>query len=149
MTITGTWSYSGDPSVSTRDALRFRIGDTSDSAPLLGDAELDFLLVEYDDEVGNAAVAAVRRLLMQWARFPMSKSVDGLSISYGDLVSRYTSLLEQLKAEAQTSEQDLPTPWAPLTMDEKREFDLSDETGDPYDAPYFTLWMDDFPGNNP
>ena len=38
-----TWSYSGDPASSDRDAIRFYIGDTDTTLQLLQDEDIDFL----------------------------------------------------------------------------------------------------------
>lgn len=42
-----SWSYSGDPSTSPIDALRFLISDTDESNPIMQDEELQFLIAEY------------------------------------------------------------------------------------------------------
>jgi len=42
-----SWSYSGDPSTSPIDALRFLISDTDESSPIMQDEELQFLITEY------------------------------------------------------------------------------------------------------
>ena len=44
-----TWSYSGDPSESEIDALRFQLSDTDASNPIFTDEELQFLLDEYGE----------------------------------------------------------------------------------------------------
>lgn len=38
------WTYSGDPSKSPLDAVRFLIGDTDENDPLLNDAEIQYTL---------------------------------------------------------------------------------------------------------
>ena len=42
-----SWSYSGNPSSSDLDALRFLIGDTDENAPIMQDEELQYLITEY------------------------------------------------------------------------------------------------------
>lgn len=42
-----SWSYSGNPQSSLRDELRFLIGDTDESEPIMQDEELDFLITKY------------------------------------------------------------------------------------------------------
>lgn len=40
------FNYSGDPSSSPTDYLRFILGDTSPESPILQDAELEFIIAE-------------------------------------------------------------------------------------------------------
>ena len=61
------WSYSGDPSSSDRDALRFLIGDTDTSDQQLVNEELDYLLTEHG-AVGPAGIAACRAMIGKYAR---------------------------------------------------------------------------------
>lgn len=42
-----SWSYSGNPANSQLDELRFTIGDTSISDPIMQDEELEYLITEY------------------------------------------------------------------------------------------------------
>ena len=44
-----TWSYSGDPSETEKDALRFKLSDTDKANPIFSDEELQYLLDEYGD----------------------------------------------------------------------------------------------------
>ena len=39
-----TWSYSGDPSASDKDAVRFLVGDTDPEDPLVQDAEIVYAI---------------------------------------------------------------------------------------------------------
>lgn len=41
-----SWTYSGDPSKSQKDAARFAIGDTDSAKPLLQDEEITYLINE-------------------------------------------------------------------------------------------------------
>ena len=53
-------SYSGDPSSSPRDEVRFLIGDTTPDDPLLSDPELDALLLLHPSPLSAASEAARR-----------------------------------------------------------------------------------------
>lgn len=41
-----SWSYSGEPSSSVKDAVRFNLQDTDESAPLLEDAEILYAIAK-------------------------------------------------------------------------------------------------------
>ena len=44
-----TWNYSGDPSLSSRDAVRFLIGDTDPNDPLVTDEEIAYALGRFTE----------------------------------------------------------------------------------------------------
>ena len=52
------WTYSGDPATTSRDAVRFYVGDTDTNDQLLQDAEIDFLLTQKPKPLAAAAQAA-------------------------------------------------------------------------------------------
>lgn len=99
-----TWTYSGNPSSSDRDEVRFLLGDTDTSDQLISDEELDYLLtVHPDDGAGysnyEAAAAAARQIAARFTR-QIDKSVGSLSISYGSRAQQFRDLADMLKEEA-------------------------------------------------
>lgn len=76
------WSYSGDPSLRDLDWVRFNIGDTDPTQPILSDAEIESLLVEEGSKWWAAAVACEMGAATFTAKAVASKSVGDLSISY-------------------------------------------------------------------
>jgi len=95
-----TWTYSADPTSSTKDAVRFLIGDTDDTNPIIQDEEIYFNLGEVGQNIYRAASNTCYNLA---ARFTgeaqsTSKSVGGLSISksLGDRAQRYERLAKDL-----------------------------------------------------
>lgn len=44
--IVGHWSYTGNPTSSTRDAVRWLVGDTDDTEPLCSDEEIDYAVAQ-------------------------------------------------------------------------------------------------------
>lgn len=63
------WSYSGDPSTSDRDAVRFHMQDTDEDDPLYQDEELEYLLMEHGNPI-SAAIEGLERLLVRYSRNP-------------------------------------------------------------------------------
>ncbi len=51
------FTYSGDPSSSDRDYIRFAIGDTNSNTPILQDAEIDYVVNTYSTNSSRLAVA--------------------------------------------------------------------------------------------
>jgi hypothetical protein len=127
-----SWSYSGSPGSSLKDAVRFYIGDTNSAKPLFSDEEILFLLVEFSDDPLSAAAAAAEALAASFSR-TTTKSIGSLSLSQGEMTRNYSELAEALwlraggrkyplhdlysgglsKAEKETrdAEEDLPRPF--------------------------------------
>jgi hypothetical protein len=98
----GTFSYSGDPSASDVDAVRFLIGDVDASAFFLSDAEINFTLLEYFDHSWNrpnllaAAGACAESIAAQLSR-EVSYSADGVSVSGDTLAAKYFTVAEKIR----------------------------------------------------
>ena len=93
-------TYSGDPQLSDRDAVRMYIGDTDSDSWQLTDPEIDYLLTTFGSPLFAAAQAA-RNIASKYAR-KVTKRVGDLSISYGDLQKNYLDLAAELEARAST-----------------------------------------------
>lgn len=77
-----TWSYSGDPGASLRDAVRFLIGDTDGTRQLLGDDEIDWLASTQGSQYVAAAFGC-EMIADKISGSASSKSVGDLSIDFG------------------------------------------------------------------
>jgi hypothetical protein len=77
-----TFTYSNDPSTSTRNKVRFLINDVDSADPLFNDAELDYLIAEWVD-VYETCRAACETLVARFSRLAdsTSKSVGDISVS--------------------------------------------------------------------
>ncbi len=84
------FNYSGDPSNSNLDAVRFLIGDTTSPGDLQ-DAEIIYLVAAYAT-VGLAALAATRTLVSKFAT-TVDKSVGDLKISASQKFKHYLALI--------------------------------------------------------
>lgn len=102
---TGTFTYSGDPTTSDADAVRFLIGDTNAGAYFLNDAEIQFLLTRsatMDSSAGGqpsvmvAAGAAAEAIAAQLSR-EVSYSADGVSVSADTLANKFYELAEKIR----------------------------------------------------
>lgn len=96
-----SWSYSGNPSYSKRDQVRFYMQDTDPSLQLLQDEEIDFLLTEWElAEDAPLFIAALGCEIVagKFAR-EIDVSADGVSVSTGQLQQRYRDLAASLRAQ--------------------------------------------------
>jgi hypothetical protein len=78
-----TFTYSGDPTTSTRNKVRFLINDTVTADALFSDEELDYLITEWGTNVYEICRAACETLVSRFSRLAdsTSKSVGDISVS--------------------------------------------------------------------
>jgi hypothetical protein len=95
------FTYSGDPSSSDLDQVRFLVQDTDPGTPLLSDEEITFLIGKwfplYDSLTYVAAVcaAAISRRFVSL----VNVSADGVSVDVEALAQRFRDLAVELRAE--------------------------------------------------
>lgn len=104
-----TWSYTGNPADSEKDAVRFLIGDTDTTDQLLSDEEINYVITEAGDSRYQAAHDAAYAIASKFSRMAQSKSVGDLSISYADRAQAYFALANELLELG--ARRDVPTPW--------------------------------------
>jgi hypothetical protein len=87
-----TFTYSGDPTTSLRNRVRFLINDTDTNDALFSDEELDYLISEWGTNVYEICRAACETLVSRFSRLAdsTSKSVGDISVS-----ESYTSKSKQ------------------------------------------------------
>lgn len=106
-----SWSYSGDPSSSTRDLVRFLLRDTDTTDQLFSNEELDYLVTTWANGY-EAARNGAEILASKFTRqADLSKSVGDLSLSesYGGRAQEYRDLAMSLAEQRQRL---IPaTPW--------------------------------------
>jgi len=101
------WTYTGDPTTSPKDEVRFLIGDTDPAAPELQDAEIIYNIIivygslENAPPIGNFLPAAYSadQLAADNAR-QADKSVGDLHITYSNRFKQFQMLAQRLRARA-------------------------------------------------
>lgn len=95
--IGGTWTYSGDPSASTKDAVRHYIGDTNNQSQVFSDEEILFQI----GEEGSARLAAAALAEMIAASGDLvDKKIGDLSISRSQQSAEMKALAKSLRGRA-------------------------------------------------
>lgn len=130
------WTYSGDPSSSDRDQVRFIIQDTDSDDQLLQDEELDYLLTE-EGNVTSASIRAAEILMAKFSRM-CDEKVGQVSVSYSQKAEQYKRLVDQLKRRAAIKN---VTPFAGGISESQKE---TEERDSDRVNPSFTMEMDDF-----
>jgi hypothetical protein len=91
-----TWTYSGNPSASDLDKVRFLSGDTDSTNPIATNEEITFLLVEWDNDCYYAAASVCDYGANKAAaKADYSKSVGDLT-----LATQYKQQAEALHARS-------------------------------------------------
>jgi hypothetical protein len=90
-----TWTYSGSPTVDSRDEVRFLIQDTDTTDQLFSDEEIDYVM-SVNGTGTAAALSLARRLLTKFARF-VDTSVGAVSESASQRVAQYQALIGDLE----------------------------------------------------
>lgn len=101
-----SFSYSGDPASSDLDEVRYRLGDTDSTNPLLTDEEIQFQIDTWKDKYDSntwAAAECAETLVARFAR-EISYSADGVSVGGQELQDKYTALAGTLRAQYQRSQ---------------------------------------------
>jgi hypothetical protein len=109
-----TFTYSGDPSTTLRNKVRFLLNDTLVTDPLFTDEELDYLITEWGTDVYEICRAGAEVLASKFTRLADSshKTVGDLSISlnYGKKAAEYRELAASFLNRRMRKSP--PSPWA-------------------------------------
>ena len=92
------WSYSGDPSKSDLDKVRFLVRDTNPKDQLLQDAEINFLIQE-EGSADKAAIKSAENIAMFFAR-KCDESVGKVSRSFSQKHDQYLKMAKALRRSA-------------------------------------------------
>lgn len=133
-TTSATWSYTGNPTNSLRDACRFVIGDTDANNQLLTDQEVDWLLVQWENNIYTAGAEACVAISGKFtAKADYSRSVGDMSIStqYQAQANNYLTRADHLREQADKYGQPVP-------------FFYSDTSGNVFGPSNFGVGMDKF-----
>ena len=132
-----TWTYSGNPSSSAVDAIRFLIGDTDSTDPLLSNEEISWVNLEQTGsatstaDLYTSAYYACQAIGAKLSRLA-DKSIGDLSVSLSQKAVAFRELAKDLQAHA--NRQSAPIPYAGGLTYSDKEIDTEN-----YDSvrPYF------------
>lgn len=91
-----SFTYSGDPSASEIDALRFTLADTDSASPIFQDEELQYLIDEYGDNPDKLEYYAFSAAATQFAR-TVKRSLGPQSEDPSGRLSYYRSKADDAK----------------------------------------------------
>jgi hypothetical protein len=94
-----SWTYSGNPSQSNKDAIRFLVGDTDVLDPLATDEEIEWALT-LKSNIYNAASLIASGIATNLARLKISVKIGPISEEYGDRAKFYAARAKELNEMA-------------------------------------------------
>ena len=96
-----SWTYTGDPSASNGDAIRYLVGDTDVSDQLVSDEEIAFSLAQ-EPGIYFAAATVADAIAAKFAR-QVEKAVGSLRLGGQQKHQHYLDLASRLRRKARTS----------------------------------------------
>jgi len=111
-----SYTYTGDPTTSPKDEVRFLSGDVDMQNPELTDAEVIYCICQVYGSMANApamgnylpAAYAADNIASKYARMS-DKSVGDLHISYSNRFQQFQQMAQRLRARATNA---IIPPWA-------------------------------------
>jgi len=93
-----TWRYSGDPSSSEKDEVRYLVGDTNEDEPFATDEEITYALAQERDV--NGAVARVAESIYAMLAREVDVKVGPLSVSLEKQAEHFKNLAATFRAKS-------------------------------------------------
>jgi hypothetical protein len=94
-----SWTYSGDPSSSPKDAVRFEIPDTEEASPLLQDEEIEYALTQEGESVLAAAAHCCEQLARKLS-LQADTAIGSVKANYKDAAKNMAARAEDLRKRA-------------------------------------------------
>ena len=94
-----SWSYTGDPTSSSKDTVRFLVGDTVSTAPRISDEEIAFNISLAPSSIYLAAAYSADGIAARSAS-SVDKSVGDLKLSYSQQATAFRELANNLRRRA-------------------------------------------------
>lgn len=132
------WSYSGDPSDSSEDAVHFLIGDTDPNCPLVKDAEITWALNQNGGNIYLAALEVIEAAIRRFSRTPNIK-VGDVQKNGSEIVTNLRTAKRDLQNRAMAGVEPF---FGGLSKSGKR--DLESQPDDV--QPSFRIGQDEHPG---
>jgi len=94
-----SWNYSGDPSKSNKDAVRFHLGDTDNNHEQVNDEEIEYSLDQNSASISSTVLSLAIALRNKYAPY-VNEKTDRVSIEYGKMYEHFKDLVIRLKKDS-------------------------------------------------
>lgn len=93
-----TWTYSGNPNKSKKDAIRHKLSLTDENHQLKTDEEIEYELSQENDNINQAAANIARSLAAHYAKKARRES-GPIEQDYRDMTERYMKIAKDLEGQ--------------------------------------------------
>lgn len=137
------WNYSGNPAASDLDQVRFLVGDTDSTDPLVQDAEITFA-IDAQATLELAAAMVLRALAAKFSRQASWRVGDVAATNVAAVAKAFKDRADELDPEGVTlGDSNLAAPsFGGLTISEKETLDADEDAV----QPIFKKGLNDIPG---
>lgn len=135
-----TWTYSGNPALSSSDQVRFELGDTDINDQQLQDEEIAYLLAQHIDP-WIAAAGGCDALARKYSR-QAQKTVGKISIAANQRAAAYRQRAQELRQQSFRTNGLPGIGMGGTSFSEKQAFGANPDTI----QPNFSIGMDDTTG---
>lgn len=90
-----SWSYSGNPALNSKDAIRYLIGDTDSTEPLTTDEEIAWALTQ-NSNIYAAASTVASAISTYFARLAISEEIGPIKVQYTGRTEAYALKAKEL-----------------------------------------------------
>jgi hypothetical protein len=94
-----SWTYSGDPSKTLKDAVRFTVADTKSDDGYVTDEEINWALSQCGQSVPTASALVARALSTQFATMS-DEEIGPLKFKYAERSKNYALVADRLEGDA-------------------------------------------------
>ena len=101
-----SWSYSGDPSESALDAVRFTIADTKSEDAYVTDEEIAWALSQTGQNISAASAIIARALSAQFSTLS-DEEIGPLKFKYAERAKNYEKIATRLESQSASSQVNL------------------------------------------
>ncbi len=95
------WTYTGLPATSTRDEVRFLVGDTDHGSQLVTDEEITYALAA-EGNTHTAAALVAKSIAAKFAPL-IDRAIGDLKISFSQRQKHFKELADELQARGDVS----------------------------------------------
>ncbi|MNC35873.1 hypothetical protein D3C75_843710 [compost metagenome] len=93
-----TWTYSGDPSTSDLDQVRFLCGDTDEAYSFLSDEEINFLMTDQKN-LRRVAIKAIEQIVTKLAASSVDYTIGPESVKASQRMANFARIKRLLQQD--------------------------------------------------
>jgi len=98
-----TWTYGHNPTASTRDGVRFLVGDTDEDEQLVQDEVIAWALTLHSDDINASAVDVARGIAAKFASEATKLQIGRVREEYTDRAAAFAARATEIETNSSVS----------------------------------------------